>query len=124
MFPPPLPLLGQTGAAVTKVLLVAPVVVPLLAGPDWMPVEVEQHLAADGEEGWTRGEGRLVARNEAEVPEDGADHRGSLAQVVLPVTDQVQAGTVGLVVLLLQNCLVPPGLEPQALLDNYSSLFT
>ena len=124
MLPPPLPLLCQAGAAVTEVLLVAPVVVPLLAGPDWVPVEVEQHLAADCQEGWTRGEGDLVAGDKTEVPEDGADHGGSLAQIVLPVADQVEAGTVGLVVLLLQHGLVPPRLKAQALLYNYSSLFT
>ena len=124
MLPPPLPLLCQTGAAVTEVLLVAPVVVPLLAGPDWMPVEVKQHLAADCQEGRTRGERSLVARNEAEVPEDGAHHRGSLAKIVLPVTDQVQTGAVRLVVLLLQDGLNPPGLKAKSLLHNNPSLLT
>ena len=64
---------------------------------------VQQHLPAHRQETGTRTQDGLVARNEAEVAEDCGNGNGTLAEVVLALLHQVEAGTVWLEVLLLEN---------------------
>ena len=64
---------------------------------------MQQHLATHRQEAGTRTQNGLVAWDETEVAEDCGNGNGTLAEVVLALLHQVEAGTVRLEVLLFQN---------------------
>ena len=89
----------------SEVLLLAPVVVPLLAAPDRVPVVVLQQATTYGQESRAAAQHTFVSGHKTHVTKNVRDYRRSLPQVVIFLRNEVQTRHVCLLVCPLKKFL-------------------